>query len=216
MLADANTQIDLLPMYGGVDRSSILKLKNGDEKFISDVTTQYGTREAAARRWIEQAFEFYHKNMLKMAMKRFNQAWLLNPNDAEIFHGFSVVLYAQGNNCGALKMAEQTILIGTQSLGLNEAGFLADAGLITSLCAISKETSKKNKQKYINKSDELFQKSEKLVASSYLYDKWWQALYWRGKYESAWKKIFLMRKKGGEPEPSYLAELRKKKPEPRN
>ena len=215
LFASSKTKIDLVPMYGGIDRNTIPELKVGDEKFISDVVKQFGTRESAAQAWIDQGFKFYSRDLLDMAMKRFNQAWLLNPNNPEVFHGFSTVLYDQGDNCGAMKMTDKAIAIGTESLGLSEPGFLADAALISSLCAISKGTSANDKFLFNNKADQLFLKAEKIIATAYLYDKWWQALYWRAEYDIAWDKVFLMREKGRLPEPSFLKHLRRKMPEPR-
>ena len=68
----------------------------------------------------------------------------------------------------------------------------------------------------LKRSDELFAKaSGRIDKTIYVYDKWWQALYWRGEYKEAWEKITLMRTVGGRPHEAYLRELRAKMPEPR-
>ena len=85
------TRIDELPMYGGIDRSRVPKLKAGDEKFISDVITQFGSREKASALWVNQGYRFYKQDQLGLAMRRFNQAWLLNPNNPEVYAGFGRV-----------------------------------------------------------------------------------------------------------------------------
>ncbi|MFK8068494.1 MAG: type IV pilus biogenesis/stability protein PilW [Gammaproteobacteria bacterium] len=98
------TRIDEVPMYGGMDRSKNSELKKGDEKFISDVTERFGSREKASKVWVEQGFKFYSQDDLGMAMRRFNQAWLLDPKNPETFAGFGSVLHDQGQYCEAMKM----------------------------------------------------------------------------------------------------------------
>ncbi len=66
--------IDQVPMYGGMDRQSVPELKKADDAFIESVSSAFGGRERAAKRWVEQAFAFYNHDDLDMAMRRFNQA----------------------------------------------------------------------------------------------------------------------------------------------
>ena len=48
------TRTDEVPMYGGMDRTAYPELKAADEKFIADVTREWGSREKAAQAWVEQ------------------------------------------------------------------------------------------------------------------------------------------------------------------
>ena|SRR5690606_8949269 len=77
--------IDQVPMYGGMDRSLVPELKKADEAFIESTSSAYGGRERASKRWVEQGFAFYNRDELDMAMRRFNQAWLLDPNNPEVY-----------------------------------------------------------------------------------------------------------------------------------
>ena len=106
----AEERIDEVPMYGGINRNAVPELKAGDEKFISDVTTQFGSRERASVLWVNQGYKFYNQDQLGMAMRRFNQAWLLNPKNPETYTGFGSVLTDQGKNCDAMKMMEKASL----------------------------------------------------------------------------------------------------------
>lgn len=96
------TRIDEVPMYGGIDRMAIPALRAADAKFISDVSAQFGTRENAAVIWIDRGFKLQQEGHLGMAMRRFNQAWLLNPKHPEAYAGFASVLHDQGKNCESM------------------------------------------------------------------------------------------------------------------
>jgi tetratricopeptide (TPR) repeat protein len=93
-------------MYGGMDRSKVPELRAADEQFIANVTSLFGTREAAARAEVEQGFKFYKQNNLAMAMRRYNQAWLLDANNPEIYWGFSLVFQDQEKYCEAVPLVE--------------------------------------------------------------------------------------------------------------
>jgi tetratricopeptide (TPR) repeat protein len=208
---DSGSRVDEVPMYGGMSRAAVPELRAGDDKFIADASRQFGGRDKAAAAWIDQGFALYRQDKLGLAMRRFNQAWLLDPKNPGAFHGFSAVLYDRGDNCGAMEMAERAL-----QLELNTADFLADAALLLSLCAIDpKRPAGRDRMSLIKRSDDLFDKaSSAKVNSAYVYDKWWQALYWRGNYRGAWEKVARMRAAGGVPHESYLRELRTKMAEP--
>ena len=64
-------RVDEVPMYGGMDRAGVPDLKAGDDKLIADTSAHYGSREKAATEFIQQGFNFYYKDSLGMAMRRF-------------------------------------------------------------------------------------------------------------------------------------------------
>ena len=80
-------------MYGGMDRSAVPELKAADEQFISSVPKQFGSRERASQLWMGQGYRFYQRDELDIAMKRLNQAWLLNPRNPEAYMGFGAILH---------------------------------------------------------------------------------------------------------------------------
>ena len=101
--------IDQQPMYGGMDRSADPQLKAGDEQFISGVTKEFGSRESASDRFVDQGIRYYYQNNYSLAMKRFNQAWLLNPMNPDAFWGYAIVYHDEGKNCEAKKMIEEIV-----------------------------------------------------------------------------------------------------------
>jgi len=86
-----NTQ----PMYGEVEKTR--EQKEIDQEFIENSLKQFGTIDSSVAVQIDHAWRFYYNNDLKTAMKRFNQAWLLNPEYPNSYFGFASLLESQGN-----------------------------------------------------------------------------------------------------------------------
>lgn len=220
------TRIDEVPMYGGIDRSRISELKAGDEKFISDVTAQFGSREKASVVWVNQGYKFYKQDQLGMAMRRFNQAWLLNPNNAEVYAGFGSILHDQGKSCDAMEMMEKALTLNPPTF----QGIYPDAARIVALCSISNKTlSPGAKAELTARSEALYKKAEEIEPDKrYIYSSWATAYYWRGQYSDAWRMVAKARALGtgsgaiaglpsgaaNEPNEHFLNMLRKKMPEP--
>jgi Tfp pilus assembly protein PilF len=206
------TRIDEVPMYGGMDRSAYPELKAADEKFIADVSREWGSRENAARAWVDQGFRFYQQDHLGLAMRRFNQAWLLDPTNSEVFWGFGSVLHDQGKNCESMRMINLAL---ARNPPTNQ-GFYADAGQAVALCAISDEQLPvAAKSRLLDRSEELFRKAEEIEPDKgYVYSTWATAYYWREQYSDAWSMVFRARAAGGDCSEHFLALLRKEMPEP--
>jgi lipoprotein NlpI len=126
--------ISQLPMYGGFDRQSDPRFKKADEKLISGVTKEFGSQEKASQAFIDQGIRYYQVNDFSMAMKRFNQAWLIDPSNPDSFWGFAIVYHDEGKNCESKSMFDKSL-----ELGLKKPIALADAGRVFTLCAISNE-----------------------------------------------------------------------------
>ena len=71
-------RIDDVPMYGKPDTERPASLKELDEKFIAEAVAGAGSREAASDTWWRQAEEFFAQRNFDLAMRRYNQARLLN------------------------------------------------------------------------------------------------------------------------------------------
>lgn len=199
-------------MYGGIDRSKVLELKAGDEKFISDVATQFGSRERASVLWVNQGYKFYNQDQLGMAMRRFNQAWLLNPSNPEVFAGFGSVLHDQGKNCDAMEMMEKALTLNPPSF----QGIYPDAARIITLCAVEdKNILPEVKTQLLERSELLYKKAEVIEPNKrYIYGSWATAYYWRGQYTEAWSMVVKERAAGGQPSEKFLGLLQAKMPEP--
>lgn len=204
---------DLLPMYGGMDRQAVPLLKEADRQLIEGTTKEFGSREKASAAFVNTGFNYYYRDELDKAMRRFNQAWLLNPNNSEVYWGFSSILHDKKEYCEAKKMVEKALALNPP----DNRGFYPDAGRIYTLCAVNNPTlSREDKVRLIEESEMLYHKAEKTEPDkAYLYLSWATAYYWRGQYEDAWKMVEKHREAGGEgpPEP-FISMLRAKMPEP--
>lgn len=203
----ALNQIDQLPMYGGFDRQSVPLLKKADNELISGVTQAFGSREKASQAFFEQGVRFYRVNNLNKAMKRFNQAWLINTNNAEVFWGFAMIAHDRRNFCEAKQLIDKALL-----LGLKKAFTYADAGRIYTLCAVSNRSlSTEQKNNLLKQSEGFYQKAFRLSPKNdYIYGSLASAYYWQGHYNKAKKMIEKQRAIGGTPD-AKLVELLKNK-----
>lgn len=209
---EQKSRIDEVPMYGGIDRSRVPDLVSADQEFISAVTKEFGSRDRASQLWVEQGFKFYNLDRLDMAMRRFNQAWLLNPENPEVFAGFGSVLHDQGKYCDAMKMMDKSLSLQPPSY----QGIFTDAARIMTLCAVSDEIiSEQEKSRLIAESDALYKKAEKVeLNKAYTYGSWASAYYWRGDYPQAWNMIKKQREHGGTPGDRFIQLLTAEMNEP--
>jgi tetratricopeptide (TPR) repeat protein len=100
-------RIDNVPMYGQPDTERPDSLKEQDEKFIAEAVAGLGSREAASHAWWRQAEEFFARRNLDLAMRRYNQAWLLNPKSFRPYWGFARVALEQGRADEAIRHFER-------------------------------------------------------------------------------------------------------------
>ena len=83
------------PMYGGVEKTPAMN--QADAAFIAEVLGKGYTREAGSDLSVKNGWEYFFKGDLAHAMARFNQAWLLDPENGKAYHGFAVVMAQRGD-----------------------------------------------------------------------------------------------------------------------
>jgi len=207
-----STRADEVPMYGGMDRSKSPEMRAADEKFIADVTQHYGSREQASRAWVEQGFKFYQQDNLDLAMRRFNQAWLLNPANPEVYAGFGAVLFDQQKYCDAMQMMDRALALNPPSF----QGIYTDAARTITLCAVNdQKLSPEARARMFARADDLYRKAVDVEPNKqYTYGSWASSYYFREQYADAWSMVAKQRAAGGKPTEKFLAQLRAKMPEP--
>jgi Tfp pilus assembly protein PilF len=210
-LPAAAQPVDQLPMYGGLDRNSDPSLRAADEKLIADTTRHYGSREKAGAAFVGNGFAFYGRDDVANAMRRFNQAWLLDPNNPEVYFGFAVVLHDKGKNCEAATQFERAA-----SFGRYVQGMAPDAARVMVLCAIAdKSLSEEARSALFARSDALYAEAlNNEPNKGYVHASMASALYWRGKYAEAWAAVKFARANGGRLPEQFLRLLQEKMPEP--
>jgi len=91
---EAETNIRLLPKYGLVTKTP--EQKAADNNLIADMTSKGLTRRQASNQFIEVGFQYLYKD-IKIAMYRFNQAYLLDSTNVDIYWGYGGVYAALGD-----------------------------------------------------------------------------------------------------------------------
>jgi tetratricopeptide (TPR) repeat protein len=210
--ASRGSGIDQVPMYGGMDRQGIPQLKQADEQLIAETTKEFGSRERASATFVDQGIRYYKADNYAAAMRRFNQAWLLNPNNPDVFWGFGMVFHDQGNVCEAKNMIDHAI-----SLQLANSIALADAGRIYTLCAVSNQSlDPAAKQQYFTLSEDLYKKASAASPNNdYIHGSWATAYYWRDDYARSWGMVAKARSLGFVFPGQFVNLLRQKMPEPK-
>lgn len=87
------------PMYGEFEKTK--EHQEIDEEFRQTCLEQFGSIDSSVNVQIDHAWRYYYNNQLETAMKRFNQAWLLNSEFPDSYFGFASLLETQGKTTEA-------------------------------------------------------------------------------------------------------------------
>ena len=205
---------ETLPMYGqpGIVRPD--DLKKADAVFARQATTEYGSPGAASRVWAAQGWVSLRNAKPELALQKFNQAWLLNSQNYQVFWGFGAVLSEQrkfGEAIEQLEVANQLIDEPAQKVAL-----LSDLGSVYSeLAARLPEDKQLDRAQYFVKANQCFAESlgiDPKYAPSW--KEWAVSLYRQERYSEAWIKAKRAIELKAEPFPAgFIDDLRKKNPE---
>lgn len=88
---EAEKEIRLTPKYGNAIKNTAQKA--ADEELIKSYVDMAGSRRKGSELLTQKGFEYLYAGNLRTAMYRFNQAWLLDSTDANIYSGFAAVYY---------------------------------------------------------------------------------------------------------------------------
>ena len=102
--------INKLPMYGQVPKCP--EQIEIDNDFLKECDELFENRKEAAVRHIDYGWGYFYKNQLDLAMSRFNQAWLLDKSNADIFWGYGNILGKKGD-------FEKSIVYLKESISIN-------------------------------------------------------------------------------------------------
>ncbi|WP_428328876.1 tetratricopeptide repeat protein [Mucilaginibacter sp.] len=101
--------INKLPMYGGIKKC---KEQLEDDKRFLDACDKSTSRKEAAAHMVARGWQYFYAQKLDTSMMRFNQAWLLDSLNSEIYWGF-------GNLLGTQRKFKESIPFFQRSLKLN-------------------------------------------------------------------------------------------------
>lgn len=208
--------LNLIPMYGS-PREKTDEQKKADEVFIKTVVADSGSREKASKKFAAEAWREKQKGNVPDAMRRFNQAWLLNPNYYQPYWGFGALLLAEGKPAVAVTHFEKALaLIDDEK---EKPRLLTDtAKAYTRLGGVvTTTTDQAQSEKFFAKANSLFE--EALILDPQYgnaYRAWAISLYNQGNYEKAWTMVKKLRGLGGPDfDPNFIDALSREMPEPK-
>ena len=108
----SKTNMRLLPKYG--HRQKTDKQKELDEKFINETMNQEqfnGNRRAASNHLIKLGFTYLYRRDVKTALYRYNQAYLLDSTNTEIYWGYGAFFMTIGNYAEAAKQYKEGLTL---------------------------------------------------------------------------------------------------------
>lgn len=205
----SKTNIRLLPEYGHVQKTD--EQKQSDEDFINETMKQEqfkGDKTAASNHLIKLGFNYLYRGDLKTAMYRFNQAFLLDTSNTEIYWGYGAVYMTLYD----YEKAKQQYEVGLSKSPENKH-LLTDFGTYYMAQYYSLQ-SKDEKQALIN-----LESAITYMTKSYKIDNKDQnttyklsICYWlKGDCDNAWKYYNECRELGGQPiTEDYTKDLKKK------
>ena len=88
--AFAERLVNELPMYGETDLSN--NVQEANRKLIAWANREFGDLKLASKDAAQRGWEAYYQEDLDTAIKRFNQAWLFNKDNPEVYWGFGIVM----------------------------------------------------------------------------------------------------------------------------
>ena len=98
----AEEDISLQPEYGNIEKTE--EQKQFDATFIAETMKKIKDTAAASEKMAELGFQYlYERGDFVTSMRRFNQAYLLNPKNADAYHGFGTIYL----NLGAMEEARE-------------------------------------------------------------------------------------------------------------
>lgn len=86
----APNEINERPRYGGLTKTA--QQLEADKKFVAEAVQRHGTAPAASQAHVNFGWHYLATGHIPTAIKRFNQAWLLDSTVADVYYGFSAYL----------------------------------------------------------------------------------------------------------------------------
>jgi len=100
-------------MYGKTEKCR--DQQNADRVFVDSSISQFGSRESACEAMLRFGWRYYSEDDWENSMKRFNQAWLLDSTNADVYTGFAYILNDQAKFDEALAMIYKSLELSPQN-----------------------------------------------------------------------------------------------------
>ena len=208
-------RIDSIPMYGQPATPRPDFFNKADEDFIKEASERLGSREVASKAWYAEAEKFLAKGDLDLAMRRYNQSWLLNPNNYQPYWGFGRLTLQRGKVEEAIQYLEKAKLLADDQF--QKVALLSDLGSAYSVQAQNTPSSQaQERARLFSLANQNFSESTTLDPTyGNCWRRWAMSLYEQDNFTGAWEKVKQARMKNARPfPPAFLRALEQKMPEP--
>jgi Tfp pilus assembly protein PilF len=208
--------IEALPMYGqpGLVRSDYPHRE--DVAFIRQISYRYrGDLKRASRDWSRQAVDRLRLGDADAAMRQFNRAWLLDPDNYQVYWGFAQVLVVRGQPAQAAGHLDKALTLLDDPY--QKPALLTDSGTLYSLLGEQAGDAQAARRAA------LFAEANARFAEALalddnfapLWQYWARSLYREGAYADAWKTIRQARQRGmNDFSRDFIQDLSARLPEP--
>jgi len=198
--------INLQPKYGLLPKNEAQKA--ADAKLLATIDDHYkGNRKKAAEDASARGWQFLRQGNIPDAMKRFNQAWLIDSSNGSALWGMAAIQAGSGNLNESLKLfAEAESLVG------GDVDFTADYAK-----ALGITGAQTRNNALLNDAFARFARvREKAPQHTLNLQNWAITLFYVGNYAEAWKKLKLAEAtpRRVEIDQNFVAALQSKMPRP--
>jgi len=199
---------NLLPKYGPLPKLDWQEAS--DSVFIAGMDKDYhGDRSKASMDMAGRGWQYLQQGDLDDAMRRFNQAWLLNNSNGTALWGMAAIEASAGKFDDSLKLfAEAEKGVGSQlNFSVDYAKALGKAGAAKGDDALLKDA--------YDRFDHIYQRAPQNTLNL---QNWAITLSSVGRYSDAWAKVKLAESTPNKAflDPRFLANLESKMPRPKD
>lgn len=91
-----------MPLWEGQHKDA--RLLEVDKKFVEGIRQATGNRlDRGAQHAIKRGWEPFNANDYEQAIRRFNQAWLLDPDNGALYWGFALTTHLRGDDLAVVE-----------------------------------------------------------------------------------------------------------------
>jgi tetratricopeptide (TPR) repeat protein len=197
-----------IPMYGGDKITEYYKKINQD--FINDIKKiietkkQFKDLNEASKYSMNKGWDAFNNGDYLTSIKRFNQAWLLDPDNPDVYWGF-------GDYLGIKEEFEESIKMFYKYLELDPGNVYVMADLAKSYNMNGFKNSYEGKKDLLKtnleKAIEIIEKAITIKKTGILYHHWAVSLFYLERYKEAKEKIDIAIKMKEKVDKNFLNEI---------
>jgi tetratricopeptide (TPR) repeat protein len=206
--ASAQDESNLLPKYGLLPKTEAARA--ADKVFISGMDEEYhGGRKKAASFMAMRGWQYLKGGDPDDAMRRFNQAWLLENKNGTALWGMAAVEADKGKYDDSIKLFAEA-----QKSVSNEINFLVDYARTVGTAAVAQNDDRLLKDA-LNRFQQVYKKAPQNGRNP---KNWAMVLYQKERYSEAWAKVKLAETTPdkNQLDPSFIKDLEARMPRPKD